>query len=44
MSQHDDGVSLQHMLDHAREAVKMVAGKKREDLGVQRCLNCLLSG
>ncbi len=42
MSQHDDSVSLQHMLDHAREAVKMIAGKKREDLGVERMLELSL--
>jgi len=42
MSQHDDDVSLQHMLDHAREAVKMIDGKKREDLGVERMLELSL--
>ena len=32
MSQHDDQVHLKHMLDHAREAVEMVAGKAQADL------------
>jgi len=30
------------MLDHAREAVKMIDGKKREDLGVERMLELSL--
>ena len=42
MSQHDDSISLQHMLDHAREAVKMIAGKKRGELGVERMLELSL--
>ena len=32
MSQHDDRVRMQHMLDSARQAIVFVAGKRREDL------------
>jgi len=42
MAQHDDSVSLQHMLDHARETVKMISGKRREDLNVDRMLELAL--
>jgi len=43
MSQHDDQVYLKHMLDHAREAVKMVAGKAQADLGRNRMLELALT-
>ena len=42
MSKHDDRIPLQHMLDHAREAVKMIAGKKRPDIGRERMLELSL--
>ena len=38
MSQHDDQVYLKHMLDHAREAVDILAGKSRDDLARDRIL------
>jgi hypothetical protein len=28
---HEDEIRLRHMLDHAREAVAMIAGKERAD-------------
>lgn len=43
MSQHDDQVYLKHMLDHAREAVEMVAGKAQADLGRNRMLELALT-
>ena len=42
MPKHEDIVPLQHMLDHAREAVNMIAGKKRADLGRERMLELAL--
>ena len=42
MSQHDDQVYLKHMLDHAREAVEMVAGKTHADLTQNRMLELAL--
>ena len=42
MTQHDDSVRLQHMLDHAREAVGMIEGKKRADLHEERMLELSL--
>ena len=42
MPKHDDRISLQHMLDHAREAVDMIAGKRFEDLGMERMLELAL--
>jgi len=38
MTHHDDEVRLRHMLDHAREAISMVQGKKRADLRKNRIL------
>lgn len=38
MPKHDDMIPLQHMLDHAREAVDMIAGKTSDDLGKERML------
>ena len=35
-------VRLRHMLDHAREAVSMLRGKKRADLDTDRKLNLAL--
>lgn len=42
MTRHDPLVALQHMLDHSREAVQMVEGRRREDLDTDRQLNLAL--
>ena len=42
MPKHDDIVSLRHMLDHAREAVEMIASKTPEDLRKERMLELAL--
>ena len=42
MTQHDDIVRLQHMLEHAREAVAMIEGKERADLQRERMLELSL--
>ena len=42
MPKHDDAIHLQHMLDHAREAVKMIEGKTLEDLRKERMLELAL--
>jgi uncharacterized protein with HEPN domain len=42
MTRHDDMVRLRHMLDHAREAVSLIQGKQREDLGRERLLELSL--
>lgn len=42
MSRPKSAVRLRHMLDHAREAVAMVAGKTRADLDTNRQLNLSL--
>ena len=42
MTRHEDIVRLLHMLDHAREAVAMVAGKERADLQSERMLELAL--
>ncbi|MGD8520722.1 MAG: DUF86 domain-containing protein [Desulfobacterales bacterium] len=36
MTQHDDKIKLQHMLDHAKEAVALVRGKEKSDLQKNR--------
>ena len=38
MTQHDDKIKLQHMLDHAKEAVAPVQGKEKSDLQKNRLL------
>ena len=38
MTQHDDKIKLQHMLDHANEAVALVRGKEKSDLQKDRLL------
>ena len=43
MSQRDPLVPLRHMLDHAREATKMMAGKSRADLETNRMLALAIS-
>ena len=42
MTRHDAKVCLRHMLDHAREALAMVHGRRREDLDSDRQLNLSL--
>jgi len=42
MTQHDDIVRLQHMLETAREAVAMIEGKERSDLWRERMLELSL--
>ena len=42
MTQHDDKIRLQNMLDHAREAVSLVHGKNRRDLESDRVLELAL--
>jgi len=42
MSQHKDEIRFRDMLDHAREAVSMVRGKKRSDLDSERMLELSL--
>ena len=43
MSRHDDTVRLRHMLDHAREATQLVAGRTRGALDQDRVLNLALT-
>lgn len=42
MSRRDDRLSLQHMLDHATEAVELTLGQTRDDLEEQRLLQLAL--
>jgi len=42
MTRHDDLTRMRHMLDHAREAVEMAAGRQREDLNQDRMLELAL--
>ncbi len=42
MSERDLAPRLRHMLEHAREAVALVRGKRREDLDSDRLLNLAL--
>jgi uncharacterized protein with HEPN domain len=42
MSRHEGEIRLRHMLDHAREAITMASGKRREDLDADRKLNLAL--
>ena len=42
MTRHDPLVRLHHMLDHAREAIQIAQGRKREDLDRDRLLNLAL--
>lgn len=43
MSQRDDAVPMRHMLDHAREACDLVAGRKRADIHSDRLLQLALT-
>ena len=36
MTQHDDSVRIQHMLDHSREAVELAKREKRVKSGMPR--------
>ncbi len=42
MSRHDDEDSLRHMLEHAHEAVTLLQGRSRVDLGADRLLTLAL--
>ena len=42
MSERSRTMALQHMLDHAREAVALAQGKSRADLDTDRLLNLAL--
>lgn len=42
MSKGDDLVRLRHMLDHAREAIELVKGKRRSDLEDSRVIQLAL--
>lgn len=42
MSLHDDRTRLEHMLEHAEEAMAMASGRSREDLDTDRQLNLSL--
>lgn len=42
MTHHDPIVRIRHMLDYAREAFCMAAGRTREDLDTDRILNLAL--
>jgi len=42
MTQHDPTVRMRHMLDHAKEAVALLAGKEKADLSSNRVLELAL--
>ncbi len=42
MTQHNDMIRLQHMLDHAKEAVALISGKDRAELQHDRVLELAL--
>jgi uncharacterized protein with HEPN domain len=42
MTQHNDMVKLRHMLDHAKEAVALIAGKDKTELQHNRVLELAL--
>jgi uncharacterized protein with HEPN domain len=42
MTQHDPTVRMRHMLDYAKEAVDLLAGKERADLSRDRILELAL--
>jgi uncharacterized protein with HEPN domain len=39
MSRHDDSVRIQHMIDHAREAIDLASQRTRADLDRDRIFN-----
>ena len=42
MTQHNDIIRLRHMLDHAKEAVELIAGKQKAELQRNRVLELAL--
>jgi uncharacterized protein with HEPN domain len=42
MTQHNDMIRLRHMLDHAKEAVALIAGKDKTELQRNRVLELAL--
>jgi hypothetical protein len=42
MSRHSDEIHFRDMLDHAREALSMIRGKKRSDLDSERMLDIIV--
>jgi len=42
MTQHNDIIRLRHMLDHAKEAVELIAGRERTELQHNRILELAL--
>jgi uncharacterized protein with HEPN domain len=42
MTQHNDMIRLRHTLDHAREAVALIAGKDKAELQLNRVLELAL--
>ena len=42
MTQHNDLIRLQHMLDHAKEAIDLIAGKDKAELQRDRVLELAL--
>ena len=42
MTQHNDMIRLQHMLDHAKEAIELIAGKDKAELQRDRVLELAL--
>jgi uncharacterized protein with HEPN domain len=42
MTQHDPTLRIRHMLDHAKEAVDLMAGKEKAALGSDRVLQLAL--
>jgi len=43
MTQHDDGVRLQHMLNYSRKAISMIQGRVRADLIADEMLSLALT-
>ncbi len=43
MTQHDDGVRLQHMLNYSRKATAMIQGRTRTDLTTDEMLSLALT-
>ena len=43
MTRHEEGIRLRHMLDYAKEAIAMAAGRKRQDLDSDRMLQLSLT-
>jgi uncharacterized protein with HEPN domain len=43
MTHRDDAARMRHMLDHAREAVQLAAGRSRADLDADRTFNLAMT-